>query len=94
MPVKECTICHVSINVPNGRTSIRSHMLEQHPDVQLRNDARNGTHPKFSVAFRCVHCDTPFVDVAVYTAHLARDHPGKTSFPPSHPALDRGLRIV
>jgi hypothetical protein len=54
-------------------------MFECHPEVVLGMDAAQRDHPRSTVGWRCLHCDVVFSEIAVYTAHLAVDHKGKSS---------------
>jgi len=45
MPHKTCSVCQRSIYVKNSRTTLRMHMLEKHPEVQLAQEASGESQP-------------------------------------------------
>lgn len=76
MPTKTCPICKKEISVPSARSSIRDHMMAEHPEIQLKNDRTCGAEslPPVFVAFRCLKCDKTFGYLKDYYQHYTDAH--------------------
>lgn len=75
MPFKTCPFCVAQglegkISVPSKRSTLRQHMLQEHPEQQAAQENLSNEIPPF----RCAHCEVLLTAPQPYLQHLLEVH--------------------